>query len=245
MKRFGLIFLLVTICVDCVLAEKFYDVYSISGTAWVQAGNTWQSISKDDIVSENATVKINSNTTAEFADNCHVYTINMSKRGVLKDLIAWVNKQTTVDKFIDNRRSDRLHRVGLVTVRDSVVADSKDVISDDEIYIIFYDSGRSLTAYLLADDMKEFEKVEISEREAILNLLDECRASGKGLEPIYHDTRLYSMLWSEIEHYLKDNMTIIFEVPQYLYSIDMEKVKTGSSIEMGKKYKMHSIEPKL
>ena len=245
MKRFGLMLLLVITSFNCVIADNFYEVYSVNGSAWVQSGSTWQSLCKDDIISENATVRINSNTKAEFADRWHVYTINQQKKGVLKDLIVWVSKQTTVDKIEGAKTNERLHKVGLVTVRDSAVADTENVISKKEMYIIFYDSGRSLTACLLADGMPEFKKVEILKREAILDLLDECRASDNGLESIYNDSRLYSMLWAEVECYLKEDMTIIYEVPQYLYNVDMEKVKNADSMEMGKKYRMCPVEPKL
>ncbi len=245
MKKHGLMLLLAITCFNRVIADNFYEVYNINGTAWVQSGSAWQSLCKDDIISENAIVRINSNTKAEFADRWHVYTINKPKKGVLKDLIVWVNKQTTMDKIVEVKKGERLHRVGLVTVRDSVVANNEEIISKNEIYIIFYDSGRSLTAYFLTDNMAEFEKIEISKREEILNLLDECRTSGNGLKPIYQDARLYSMLWADIESYLKDDMTIIYEVPQYLYNVDMEKIKMTDSIEMSKKYKMYSVEPKL
>lgn len=237
--------MLVIVCLNCVYAENIYEVYSINGSAWEKTGTSWRAIGKDDIVSENAVVKINSNTKIEFSDNWHVYTISQAKQGTLKDIIAWVNKQTTIDKFVDNRKSERLHRVGLVTVRDSVTIEKEDVVKNNEIYILFYDSGRTLTAFLRTNKMKEFVTVEITAREAILNLLDECRATGKGLNPIYDDTRLYSMLWVAIEQYLTDDTDIIFEVPQYLYSINMKRIKISDSMQMGDKYKMSSIEPKL
>lgn len=247
MKKIGLILATIIVCAEFSFAQKSYEVFSIDGTALEKVGTSWRIITKDDILSDNAIVKINGNTTIEFADQKYVYTINQPKQDSVKGLIAWIDKQTVFDKFIGAGRRERVQYIGAVTVRDAVSVENNSnlKVNDNEIYIIFYDSGRSLTAFVKSKSMSEFIKIKINTRDAILDLIDESRASGSGLELIYNDNRLYSMLWADVEPYLSDGMTIVFEVPQYLYPVEMDRIKMTETLRMGNKYSMNSVEPRL
>lgn len=246
MKKIGLILLTIIACAGSISAETFYEVFGLRGSALEKTGANWRAIAKGDILSENAVVKINANTKIEFVHGKYVYTLKEQKQDAVKQLIAYAKKKTVIDRISQNSQEEPKPKInGLVTVRDSVSTSSAYDVNDNEVYIIFYDSGRSLTAFILAYGMNEITEVEITEREKILDLIDECRATGKGLEPIYDDNRLYKMLWSGVEKYLKEDMYVVFEVPQYLYPVKMEELKIDDKYRMGNKYSMNSVEPRL